>query len=104
MLLAVLLAGVLLVRRAVRGRGNRLATSEVDVDPASVFLGGILETEFTADALNARLDLLHMVRRVVSLTNDPGGSSVPVRGSQPRKRETGKHTHANDFVHVPWRI
>lgn len=45
----------------VMGRHDSLATSQVDVDTAGVVLGSVLQAEFAADLLNARLDLLDMV-------------------------------------------
>lgn len=76
LVVCLLLAGVLLVR-AVRGclvrliRGHDgLAAGQVDVHPAGVLLSGILETQFAADLLNARLDLLDVACRVVALADD----------------------------------
>lgn len=79
--LALLARVATLVRGMVRGRHDRLATGEVNVDPASVILGGILQTELPADLLDTRLDLLHMVRGMVSLPHDPGTSNRISGGS-----------------------
>ena len=73
-LLVVLLAGVLVMRRgllvvASRGHISR-STGEVDVDTTGVFLGGILQTQTATDLLDAGLDLLDVVCRVVAFADD----------------------------------
>jgi hypothetical protein len=57
-------------------RHDSLSTSQVDINSTSVFLGGILQPEFTADLLDARLDLLHVVGGVVALADDAGRVST----------------------------
>ena len=62
-------------------RHDRRTTSQVDVDPAGVFLGGELEMEFLADLLDARLDLLDVTGRVVALSDDAVSTSQCISSS-----------------------
>lgn len=72
-----------LVRRVRRHHG--LATSQVDIDPAGVFLGGVLQSQLATDLLNARLDFLDVARRVVALADDAGYRSVLLFSSSQTK-------------------
>lgn len=74
LLVMCLLLTRILVRSLVRriGRHHRLAAGKVNVDPAGVFLRGILQTQFAADSLDARLDLLDMAGGVIALADDSG--------------------------------
>jgi hypothetical protein len=65
-------ATALVASRRLRGRGRRrgAAALEVDVDAAGVLLGRVLEAELLADALDAGLDLLDVVGRVVALADN----------------------------------
>lgn len=56
LVLSMRAVGLLVMRRH-----DSLAASQVDVDTAGVFLGSVLQAEFAADLLDARLDLLDMV-------------------------------------------
>lgn len=51
-------------------RRNSLAAGEVDVHPAGVLFGVVLEAELAADLLDAGLDLLDVVCAVVALSDD----------------------------------
>lgn len=46
------------------------SASQVDVDAALVLLGGVVEAELAAEALDAGLELLHAAGRVVALADD----------------------------------
>lgn len=48
------------------------STGKIHVDPARVFFGGILETEFMADLLDTGFEFLDVVYGVVSLSDDSG--------------------------------
>lgn len=47
-----------------------LAALQIDVHTALVLLGGVLQAQLLADLLDARLDLLHVVRRVIALADN----------------------------------
>lgn len=61
-----------MLRRGLCGQGwvVRAAALEVDVDPAGVLLGRVLQAELAAHLLDAGLDLLDVVDRVVPLAHD----------------------------------
>lgn len=46
------------------------AALQIDIDPALILLGLVLEAEFAADLLDARFDFLDVVARVVALADD----------------------------------
>jgi hypothetical protein len=46
------------------------ATLQIDIDPALVLLGLVLEPQFAADLLDAGFDFLDMVARVITLADD----------------------------------
>lgn len=76
-----------------RPRGHiRRATSEVYVDSPLILLRRILQTQLTADLLNARLNLLHMVGRVVSLSDNPVATH-PVRSARCSRFIGGPNLH-----------
>lgn len=68
----VLLARVVLMRSPMvrNGGHDRLATGQVDINPASVLFSGILQAEIAADLLNPRLDLLNVVDGMIPLADD----------------------------------
>lgn len=79
-------------------RRNSLAAGEVDVHPAGVLFGVVLEAELAADLLYAGLDLLDVVCAVVALSDDAvfrvrsyGSVFDPEPGSRP-SRQRKKHT------------
>lgn len=82
LLTRILVGGMLrrLMRRIWRHHG--LAPSEVHVDPAGIFLGGILQAQFATDLLNARLDFLDVSSRVVTLADDAGNQLVQAFSSR----------------------
>lgn len=55
------------------GGHDSLAAGQVDVHTTGVLLGGVLETQFAANLLHARLDLLDMACGVVTLADDANG-------------------------------
>jgi len=65
--LRLVLVAVVEVRHLRRSVAARL---QLDVDATFVVLGVVLQSEFAANLLDARLDLLHVVRGVVSLADD----------------------------------
>ena len=65
--LGLVLVVVVVVRHLRRSVAARL---QLDVYATFIVLSVVLQSEFTADLLDARLDLLHVVRRVVSLADD----------------------------------
>lgn len=69
-LLVVLLLMSMSMRRFGR-KTIRRATSKIDIDSALILLRRILQAQLTTDLLHARLDLLNMVRGMVSLANNP---------------------------------
>lgn len=87
----------------VRGH-NSLATGQVDVDTASVILGRILQTEFLANLLDARLDLLDMANRVVALSDNPTTRLETWKSQASMVTRAREHTHANGSARVPWHI
>lgn len=76
MLLSVMLVlcrMMLLVRAGVMDqmrRHLRWSALKIDVYPARIVLGGILQSELATDLLDAGFELLDMVGRVVSFAHD----------------------------------
>jgi hypothetical protein len=79
MLLSTMLLTAVLARiaaaailRVLRRRWHLVhgAALKIDVDPALVLLGLVLESQFTADLLDAGFDFLDVVARVISLADD----------------------------------
>lgn len=72
LLLPTVGGAALVAGRGLLGRGRRIGTAalEVDVHAAGVLLGRVLEAELPADLLDAGLDLLDVVGRVVALADD----------------------------------
>lgn len=60
---------IVLLGLTIASRRDSCSTSEVDVDSAFILLGMVLESLFLADLLDARLDLLDVVDRVVTLAD-----------------------------------
>jgi hypothetical protein len=69
-LLVVLLLMSMSMRRFGR-KTIRRAASKIDIDSAFILLRRILQAQLATDLLHARLDLLNMVRGMVSLANNP---------------------------------
>lgn len=88
-LLRILVRGMLrrLVRRVRRHHG--LATREIDIDPAGVFLGGILQAQLATDLLDTRLDFLDVARGVVTLADDAGYQLVQLPSPKTLNGEHG---------------
>lgn len=61
---------VVLLRLTIASRRDRCSTSKVDVDSTFIVLGVVLKTLLLADLLDARLDLLNVVDRVIALANN----------------------------------
>ena len=66
-MLRLVLVAVVEMRHLRRSVAGRL---QLDVHATFVVLSVVLQSEFAADLLNARLDLLHVVHGVVSLADD----------------------------------
>ena len=67
------IASTMLMRELLRHL--RRASGQVDIYPAGILLGCILETQFLADLLDAGFDPLNMVRRMVSLSHNPANNN-----------------------------
>lgn len=80
-LLLVALSMTLSMSMRRPGRYIRRTTSKIYVDSPLILLRRVLQTQLSTDLLNARLDLLHMVHRVVSLSDNPVATH-PVRSAQ----------------------
>lgn len=61
---------IVLLGLTIASRRDSCSTSKVDVDSAFIVLGMVLESLFLADLLDARLDLLNVVDRVVALADN----------------------------------
>lgn len=65
--------GLLGLRRVLVSRvrrHNSLSTSQVHIDATGVLFGSILQSQLLTDLLDTGLDLLHVVRGVVALSDD----------------------------------
>ena len=100
--------GLLGLRRVLvsRVRGHdSLATSQVHVDATGVLLSSILQAQLLADLLDTGLDLLHVVRRVVALSDDTKKSSkrsATVR--TPKRKDDNHHIHMQMVLSMRLRI
>jgi hypothetical protein len=72
LLVASMMASVLssMLRCMVLSRWVRGSALEIDIDPALVLLGGILQSQFSAHLLDARFDLLDVIAGVVAFADD----------------------------------
>lgn len=61
---------VVLLRLTIASRRDSCSTSKIDVDSTFIVLGMVLETLLLADLLDARLNLLNVVDRVIALADN----------------------------------
>lgn len=61
---------IVLLGLTIASRRDSCSTSKIDVDSAFIMLGVVLEALLLADLLDARLDLLNVVDRVIALADN----------------------------------
>ena len=76
---------VVLLGLTISSRRDGCSTSEVDVDSAFIVLGVVLEALLLADLLDARLDLLDVVDRVVALADNAAPNVRDIKQQQTRR-------------------
>lgn len=70
LLLLLLLLLLISASLPIALRRLRLATSQIDVEPARILFGSVPQAEFLTDSLDARFQFLDVVGRVVASAYD----------------------------------